>query len=80
MSGEAKPTAVDEVNKDTATILMQKMDSVHMKGPISACPQADVPERDDAEWDEPSSAEEVYAPYLNPVDKDGKPIPWSVGN
>ena len=59
---------------------MQKMDSVHMKGPISACPQADVPERDESEWEETSTSDEVYAKYLNPVDKDGKPIPWSVGN
>ena len=80
MSDAQKPSAVDEVNKDTAAILMQKMDSIHMKGPVSACPEADVPERDGAEWGEPSSAEDVYARFASPVDKDGKPVPWSVGN
>lgn len=75
-----KPTATDEINKDTAAILMAKMDTVRMHGPVSACPQADVPERDDAEWDETASADAVYAKYLSPVDGDGKPIPWSVGN
>lgn len=58
---------------------MAKMDTVKMHGPVSACPQADVPERDDSEWEETESSDAVYAKYLTPVDGDGKPIPWSVG-
>jgi len=73
-----KPTAVDDVNKETAALLMTKMDSLVMKGPVSTAPQADVPERDDSEWEETESSDAVYQKYLNPVDKDGKPVPWGV--
>ena len=31
---------------------------------------------DDAEWDEPSSCEEVYSKYIQKTDADGKPIYW----
>jgi len=74
-----KPTAVDEVNKATASLLMTKMDSLVMKGPVSSCPQADIPERDESEWEETASSDAVYAKYTDPVDADGKPIPWSIG-
>ena len=53
------------------------MDDLKMKGPVAEIDR-EVPERDDAEWDEPSSAEAVYEKYM-PKDEEGKPVPWEVG-
>lgn len=33
-------------------------------------------EDDDAEWDEPSSCEDVYNKYVQKTDADGKPVFW----
>ena len=35
-------------------------------------------EDNDAEWDEPSSCEEVYSKYIQKTDADGKPVLWKV--
>lgn len=35
-------------------------------------------EVDDAEWDEPSSCEEIYDKYVQKNDAEGKPVFWKV--
>lgn len=43
-----------------------------------AAAAAEETEEDRAAWDEPSSAEDVYRPYLERTGTDGKPLPWGV--
>lgn len=71
---EVPLTATDHINKGILESFKKKLDREQPKASEAKTTEKTA---EDAEWDEPSSAEDVYARFV-PVGEDGKPKPWQV--
>jgi len=79
---ETPLTAVDHSNKFLCEAFKRRLDAeqqhAQSAATASTAQEQGSTAEEDAAWDEPSSAEDVYRPYLNRKDADGKPLPWGI--